>query len=341
MMLREKRQAPYLRFLTILELEVWIGLAFAFLLTIFLLYILERYSPFSYRNNREKYRDEPDDRFCSLKECFWFAFTSITPQGGGDIPKNLSGKMVAATWWLFGFVIVAAYTANLAAYETLDRLERNVESLEDLRRQFQIQYSVVANSTAIWRNMTLDESVPESNRSGYVVWDYPLENKYMTMYYAMEGYGFVRSVEEAVKFVQKVNRAQEFAFIGEAITIKYLILTDCNFKQVGKQFGKKPFAFALRKDSMLKERIDDAITHLAVRGRLNVLAKKWWEENPLRMNCPPEKYLNMGFDLDNLAVVFLLILLGILLAILILCLEFCWKKSLSSKGFVASVAESE
>lgn len=148
MMLKKKRQVPFLRFLMILELEVWLGFAFAFLLTIFLLFILERYSPFSYRNNRGRYRDEPYDRFCSVKECLWFAFTSVTPQGGGDIPKNLSGKVAAATWWLFCFVIVAAYTANLAAYETLDRLERGIESMDDLRKQYRIKYSTLANSSA-------------------------------------------------------------------------------------------------------------------------------------------------------------------------------------------------
>lgn len=28
--------------------------------------------------------------------------TSLTPQGGGEAPKNVSGRLVAATWWLFG-----------------------------------------------------------------------------------------------------------------------------------------------------------------------------------------------------------------------------------------------
>ena len=39
-------------------------------------------------------------------------------KGGGEAPKNLSGRLVAATWWLFGFIIIASYTANLAAFLT-------------------------------------------------------------------------------------------------------------------------------------------------------------------------------------------------------------------------------
>ncbi|CAK9799978.1 Ionotropic receptor 25a [Anthophora plagiata] len=185
-------------------------------------------------------------------------------------------------------------------------------------REYEISYR------RMWRNMSLDESIPESNRSNYVVWDYPLQDKYIKMYLTMEEIGFIPSVKEAVKMVRNINRTQEFAFIGEAMTIKYLILTDCNFKQVGKEFNKKPFAFALQKDSPLKLEIDDAITRLAIEGRLKALEKKWWDENPLKMNCPAEKSFNTGFDLDNLAVVFLLIILGIFLAVFIISIEYYW-----------------
>lgn len=105
---------------------IWISmLVNIFLWTIFLLYILERYSPFSYRNNRAKYRN---DQFSSLKDFIWFTFTSTFQ--GGYIPKHLSGKLVMASV----FVIVAAYTANLAADRTLKvGLKRNIESKKAAR----------------------------------------------------------------------------------------------------------------------------------------------------------------------------------------------------------------
>lgn len=68
----------------------------------FLMYIFDRYSPYSYQNNREKYKNDDEKREFTLKECLWFCMTSLTPQGGGEAPKNLSGRLVAATWWLFG-----------------------------------------------------------------------------------------------------------------------------------------------------------------------------------------------------------------------------------------------
>jgi hypothetical protein len=72
------------------------------------MWVFDRWSPYSYQNNREKYKDDEEKREFNLKECLWFCMTSLTPQGGGEAPKNLSGRLVAATWWLFGFIIIAS-----------------------------------------------------------------------------------------------------------------------------------------------------------------------------------------------------------------------------------------
>ena len=71
--------------------------------------------------------------------------TSLTPQGGGEAPKNLSGRLVAATWWLFGFIIIASYTANLAAFLSVSS-EELINSLDDLGKQFKVQYAPLKNS---------------------------------------------------------------------------------------------------------------------------------------------------------------------------------------------------
>lgn len=60
----------------------------------------------------------------------------------------MSGRLVAATWWLFGFIIIASYTANLAAFLTVSRLDTPVESLDDLAKQYKIQYAPLKNSAS-------------------------------------------------------------------------------------------------------------------------------------------------------------------------------------------------
>lgn len=52
------------------------------------MYIFDRWSPYSYQNNRDKYIDDDEKREFNMKECLWFCMTSLTPQGGGEAPKS-------------------------------------------------------------------------------------------------------------------------------------------------------------------------------------------------------------------------------------------------------------
>ena len=127
------------KFLSMLEDSVWGCILEAYFVTSFLLWCFGKWSPFSFQNNMEKYKDDAETRYFNLKESLWFCMTSLTPHGGGEAPKNLSGRMVAATWWLFCFIIIATYTTNLAAFLTVARLEVPVGSLDDLTKQYKIQ----------------------------------------------------------------------------------------------------------------------------------------------------------------------------------------------------------
>lgn len=59
----------------------------------------------------------------TLKESFWFALTSFTPQGGGEAPKSLSARTLVAAYWLFVVLMLATFTANLAAFLTVERMQ--------------------------------------------------------------------------------------------------------------------------------------------------------------------------------------------------------------------------
>ena len=124
-----------------LEEVVWGVILATYFVTSFLLWVFDRFSPFSYQNNIEKFEDDDEKRSFGLKESLWFCMTSITPQGGGEAPKSLSGRMVAATWWLFGFIVVASFTANLAAFLTVSRLVVDLGSLDELVSQKKIRSS--------------------------------------------------------------------------------------------------------------------------------------------------------------------------------------------------------
>lgn len=102
MMLLPSTPSSLFKFLTVLETNVWLCILAAYFFTSFLMWVFDRWSPYSYQNNRDKYKDDDEKREFNIRECLWFCMTSLTPQGGGEAPKNLSGRLVAATWWLFG-----------------------------------------------------------------------------------------------------------------------------------------------------------------------------------------------------------------------------------------------
>ena len=44
------------------------------------MWVFDRFSPYSYQNNVERYQEDEEKRYFDLKECLWFCMTSLTPQ---------------------------------------------------------------------------------------------------------------------------------------------------------------------------------------------------------------------------------------------------------------------
>ena len=63
-------------------------------------------------------------------------------------PKAASSRIVAGIWWFFTTILISSYTANLAAFLTVERMATPIESAEDLADQSQIAYgTLVGGST--------------------------------------------------------------------------------------------------------------------------------------------------------------------------------------------------
>lgn len=95
-------------------------------------------------------------------------------------------------------------------------------------------------------------------RAKLAVWDYPVSDKYTKMYEAMKEARFPKTLDEAVDRVRKRYSTNEFALIGDATDIKYLTLTNCDLKQVGEEFSRKPYAIAVQQGSPLKDQFNNA-----------------------------------------------------------------------------------
>ena len=46
-------------------------------------------------------------------------------------------------WYFFALIMLASYTANLAAFLTMERMDATIESAEDLVKQSKVKYGVL------------------------------------------------------------------------------------------------------------------------------------------------------------------------------------------------------
>lgn len=356
LMKKPEVKSSLFKFLTVLEGNVWGCILAAYFFTSFLMYLFDRLSPYSYRNNKEKYKDDEEKRDFNLKECLWFCMTSLTPQGGGEAPRNLSGRLVAATWWLFGFIIIASYTANLAAFLTVSRLDSPIESLDDLAKQYKIKYAPQKDTSSmtyfermayieekfydIWKNMSLDDTLSDEDRAKLAVWDYPVSDKYTKIWWTMKEAQMPEEFEEGVRRVKESKGSQEgFAFIADSTQVKYATMTNCDLVSVGSEFSRKPLALAVQQNSPLKDQLSSAILKLLNQRRLEGLKETWWNKNPARVSCDDSERQSDGISIRNIGGVFIVIFIGVVMACITLAIEYCYYKNRKPNTKVVAVKE--
>ncbi|THK33259.1 ionotropic receptor 25a [Diachasma alloeum] len=344
------RETSLFKFMTVLRVEVWLSIVGALTLTAIMIWILDKYSPYSARNNKRIY-PYPCREF-TLKESFWFALTSFTPQGGGEAPKALSSRTLVAAYWLFVVLMLATFTANLAAFLTVERMQAQVQSLEQLARQSRINYTVVANSTThqyfqnmknaedklynVWKEITLNST---SDQVEYRVWDYPIKEQYGHILQSINTVGPVKDSKEGFRKVIESEKA-EFAFIHDSSEIKYEVTRSCNLTEIGEVFSEQPYAVAVQQGSHLQEEISRKILDLQKDRYFETLSATYWNAS-LKGTCSVADE-NEGITLESLGGVFIATLFGLALAMITLAGEVIYyRKRNAAEGIKSKEANGE
>lgn len=81
-----------------------------------------------------------------LQNCF-FTLAYLKQTGSELKTKSLPVRIAIGFWWLFALVVVSSYTANLAAFLTVQRMDLPIRSLNDLVKQKAIGYGTVAQTS--------------------------------------------------------------------------------------------------------------------------------------------------------------------------------------------------
>uniref|UniRef100_A0A1I8IZ05 PBPe domain-containing protein n=1 Tax=Macrostomum lignano TaxID=282301 RepID=A0A1I8IZ05_9PLAT len=179
------------------------------------LFVVSRFSPYEWHLNQESDKADKVTNDFSIFNSLWFTLSAFMQQGGDISPRSLSGRIVGSVWWFFTLIIVSSYTANLAAFLTVERMSTPIQSYEDLAKQTKIKYGVVnaGSSKEFFRN----SSVQEFRR----MWQF-MEAKPNV---------FVNTVKEGVDRV--LNSNNDYAFLLESTMNEYYSQENCRTIKVG------------------------------------------------------------------------------------------------------------
>ena len=148
---RPKRESPGLfSFLNPLAIEIWIYVVAAYVVVSLVMFVLARFSPYEWYNPHPCNPDTDivENQF-SMTNSFWFAVGTLMQQGSDINPRAVSTRILGGIWWFFTLIIISSYTANLAAFLTVERMVSPIESAEDLAKQTKIRYGTIEGGSTM------------------------------------------------------------------------------------------------------------------------------------------------------------------------------------------------
>ncbi|XP_076230629.1 glutamate receptor ionotropic, kainate 2 isoform X2 [Nomia melanderi] len=305
----EEKEPDLFSFLSPLSTDVWIYMATAFLAVSIMLFLQARMAPGEWDNPHPCNPDpeELENNF-NLNNSMWLTVGSVMQQGSDILPKAPSIRMVAGMWWFFTLIMVSSYTANLAAFLTVDKMDTPIKGVEDLAKQTKIKYGAVSGGST-------SSFFRDSNYSTY-------QRMYAAMLEARPSV-FTKTNEEGV---ERVLKKRDYAFLMESTTIEYRMERQCELDKVGGLIDNKGYGIALPRNSPYRTPISAAILQLQEKGVLQDLKKKWWQERGggLCAAKDTETTNSSELGLANVGGVFLVLLIGCSGSFVIAICEFLW-----------------
>ncbi|XP_071373805.1 glutamate receptor 1a isoform X6 [Centroberyx affinis] len=314
-------------FLDPLAYEIWMCIVFAYIGVSVVLFLVSRFSPYEW--HAEDYEDGGDPQSPTQQtnefgifNSLWFSLGAFMQQGCDISPRSLSGRIVGGVWWFFTLIIISSYTANLAAFLTVERMVSPIESAEDLAKQTEIAYG------------TLDAGSTKEffRRSKIAVFE-----KMWSYMKSADPSVFVKTTDEGVMRVRKSKG--KYAYLLESTMNEYIEQRKpCDTMKVGGNLDSKGYGIATPKGSPLRNPVNLAVLKLNEQGLLDKLKNKWWyDKGECGSGGGDSKDKTSALSLSNVAGVFYILIGGLGLAMLVALVEFCYKSRTESRRMKQSI----
>ncbi|XP_076135583.1 glutamate receptor ionotropic, kainate 3 [Alosa pseudoharengus] len=294
----------FFSFLNPMTPDIWVYILLAYLGVSCVLFVIARFSPYEWYDAHpcNPGSDVVENNF-TLLNSFWFGVGSLMQQGSELMPKALSTRIIGGIWWFFTLIIISSYTANLAAFLTVERMDSPVDSADDLAKQTKIEYGVVRDGAT----MTFFK------RSRVSTFE-----KMWAFMSSRQSTSLVKSIEDGIQRVLK----SDYALLMESTTIDYVTRRNCNLTKVGGIIDSKGYGIGTPKGSPYRDKVSIAILSIMEDGRLHMLKEKWWNGD----HCQQETRYEAGpMSIQNLGGIFIVLASGLVLSVFVAIGEFVYK----------------
>ncbi|KAL5009627.1 hypothetical protein ScPMuIL_011932, partial [Solemya velum] len=300
---KTKKDSSLASFLQPFQNTLWILVGLSVHVVALVLYLLDRFSPFG-RFKLAKSDDTEEDAL-NLSSAMWFAWGVLLNSGIGEgTPRSFSARVLGMVWAGFAMIIVASYTANLAAFLVLDRPEASITGIDDAR---------LRNPNENYKYATVKKSAVEMYFKRQV--------ELSTMYRQMQTRNF-DTAEEAIEDVKKGNLQ---AFIWDSSRLEYEAARDCDLVTAGELFGRSGLGIGLRKNSPWTHPVSMEILTLLEGGQMEKLDNKWIVVSDSTA-CPERESAPATLGLTNMAGVFMMVAGGIVAGVFLIFIEITYKR---------------
>ncbi|RWS26385.1 glutamate receptor: ionotropic kainate 3-like protein 2, partial [Leptotrombidium deliense] len=296
-------------FLSPFSMVVWVYVVGAYVGVSVILFVVGRLSPYEWDNPHPcRQDDQVLENDFSLLNSFWFTIGSLMQQGSDLAPKSMSTRTVAGIWYFFTLIMISSYTANLAAFLTVEKVVYPIESAEDLSMQTEIEYGCVKSGSTC--GFFKDSSIPTYKR----MWQFMSGRPHV----------FTRGNAEGKSRVSKGG----YAFLMESASIEYTVERKCNLTQIGSLLDSKGYGIATKKDSHYLRPLSQAILQLQESGTLHTLKDRWWKQKRGGGACADDAKKGSSvteLSLGNVGGVFVVLSGGLGFSFLMAICEFMWR----------------
>ncbi|TRY94791.1 hypothetical protein DNTS_035659 [Danionella cerebrum] len=299
------RKPGYFSFLDPFSPAVWLFMLLAYLAVSCVLFLAARLSPYEWSRPLGCWREcrELLENQYTLGNSLWFPVGGFMQQGSEIMPRALSTRCVSGVWWAFTLIIISSYTANLAAFLTVQRMEVPIESAEDLADQTNIQYGTIHGGS------TMTFFMNSRYQTYQRMWNYM---------YSKQPSVFVKSTEEG---------------IARVVNSKYAFLLESTMNDLNVAASIK---YSRPRGSPFRDEITLGILQLQENNRLEILKRRWWEGG----KCPKEEdHRAKGLGMDNIGGIFVVLICGLIIAVFVAIMEFVWSTRRSAETDEVSVCQ--